>query len=428
MNHVRTAPAAEPRKTRRVLLLAHRIPFPPDKGDKIRSYHLLRHLAARYHVHLAAFVDDRRDLQHEPHLRSICADVCLVPIDPRRRRLASLFGLLTGEPLSLRFFSDRRLQQWVDQSLASQRFDAVVTYSSPMARFVEGPRYESMNRIADFIDVDSEKWAQYATSSRWPASWIYAREARTLLAYERRIAGRFNRTLFVSAAEAQLFVGRAPECAGRVGHFSNGVDTDYFDPALDHPNPYPAGGPIAVFTGAMDYRPNIEAVQWFVEAILPLLQQSCPQARFFIVGSNPARSVRQLAETAGVTVTGRVEDVRPYLRHAQAVVAPLRIARGIQNKVLEAMAMERPVVATAAAAEGIDPQGRALHGIADSPDAFAAATARAFQAGPQPQARQRVVEAFSWGSHLRLVDELIAADSTEPAARQPVELSVPMRP
>ncbi|MGD9944816.1 MAG: TIGR03087 family PEP-CTERM/XrtA system glycosyltransferase [Burkholderiaceae bacterium] len=393
------------------MLLAHRIPFPPDKGDKIRSYHLLRHLARRYDVHLAAFVDDPRDRRHEGRLRELCTDLFLAPIDPRWRRLASLSALLSREPLSLRFFADRRLQAWVDQTLARQPFDAVVTYSSTMARFVAGPAYESLNRIADFIDVDSEKWAQYARTSRWPGSWIYGREARTLLAYERRIAARFHRTLFVSAAEAQLFVERAPECAGRVGYFSNGVDTDYFDPAIAQadPDPYPAGGPVAVFTGAMDYRPNIEAVQWFAEEILPLLRRSSPQARFYIVGSNPARAVRQLAEADGVTVTGRVEDVRPYLRHAQAVVAPLRIARGIQNKVLEAMAMSRPVVSTAAAAEGIDPQGQAIHGIADSPQAFADATARAFEAGVQERARALVVQSFSWESHLRQLDTLIAA-------------------
>lgn len=392
---------------RTVLLLTHRIPFPPDKGDKIRSYHLLRHLAGRYRVHLGAFVDDAADLAHEAALRAICPDVRLFPVDPPMRKLASLIGLLTGEPLSVRFYRDRRVREWVGALRAQERVDAVVTFSSTMAQFAEGPGWSSTTRIADFIDVDSEKWRQYAATGTPPMSWVHAREARTLLAFERRIACQFDRTLFVSDAEASLFLQRAPETRGRVGHFSNGVNTEFFDPAVELHDPYPPGGPVVVFTGAMDYRPNIEAVTWFADEILPHVLRQRADARFCIVGSKPARAVRQLAERPGVIVTGRVPDVRAYLKSAAVAVAPLQIARGIQNKVLEALAMARPVVCTSSAAEGIDPQGSVLAGVEDDAARFADATVRAMTSAARTDARQLVLQRFSWDSHLREVDALI---------------------
>lgn len=395
---------------RTVLLLVHRIPFPPDKGDKIRSYHLLRHLAARYRVYLGAFVDDAPDLAHEPTLRDLCAEVRLFPIEPRVRRLASLIGLATGEPLSVRFYRDRRVREWVEDLRTRERLDAVVAFSSTMAQFVTGVQWAGTTRIADFIDVDSEKWRQYAASGKPPTSWVYGREGRTLLAFERRIASEFTRTLFVSEAEADLFVRRAPETRERIGWFSNGVDTDFFDPAAELPDPYPPGGPVAVFTGAMDYRPNVEAVTWFADEIFPRVLQRRPDARFYVVGSKPVRAVRQLAERPGVIVTGRVPDVRSYLKFAAVAVAPLRIARGIQNKVLEALAMARPVVCTSSAAEGIDPKGSVIAGVEDDPLRFADATVRAMDSTTRADARQLVLQRFSWDSHLRALDALIDAN------------------
>lgn len=395
--------------TTRLLLLAHRIPYPPDKGDKIRSYHVLRHLAGRYRVCLGAFVDDPSDLQYEAPLRALCDEVCLVPIEPRARRLASLWGLLRGEPLSVRYYRNRRMSRWVDSVRCKGRVRAVVTCSSTMARFVAGREWSGTTRIADFVDVDSEKWRQYANSTRPPLSWVYAREARTLLAYERCIAASFNRTLFVSESEAALFAARAPEVAGRIGHLSNGVDTDYFDPDRELSDPYPSGGPVIVFTGAMDYRPNVEAVTWFVDAILPLIARTRPDARFWIVGNKPSQPVLGLARREGVTVTGRVPDVRPYLRHASVVVAPMRMARGLQNKVLEALAMARPVVCTAAAAEGIDPEGHHIAAIEDDETRFAVAVLEAMTDSARTDARRMVVDRFGWERHASELDPMIEA-------------------
>jgi sugar transferase (PEP-CTERM/EpsH1 system associated) len=207
----------------------------------------------------------------------------------------------------------------------------------------------------DFVDVDSDKWRQYAERKPWPASWVYRRESRTMLAFERRVAATVDASVFVSAAEAELFRRLAPEVSDRTTHVNNGVDLAFFSPERDYANPYPAGHEVVVFTGAMDYWANVEAVTWFAREVLPLVRQRRPAASFYIVGARPPDSVRKLESIAGVHVTGTVADVRPYLAHALVAVAPLRIARGVQNKVLEAMAMARPVVATSAALEGIEP-------------------------------------------------------------------------
>jgi sugar transferase (PEP-CTERM/EpsH1 system associated) len=349
-------------------------------------------------------------MQYVERVSSWCAGSLLKPIDARARGLASVRGLVTGEALSLPYYRDAAMQRWVDSTLASERIDAVVAYSSTMAQFVHGPRYAGLARIADFVDVDSDKWRQYAARSRGPKAWVYAREARCLESYERRIAGEFDATLLVSAAEAALFRRIAPECASKVSHYDNGVDTEYFDPAPACEDPYGAAGPVVVFTGAMDYWPNVEAVAWFVREVLPLVRRARPDARFAIVGSNPADEVKALASADGVLVTGRVPDVRPYLSHAAVAVAPLRIARGIQNKVLEAMAMARPVVCTPAAAEGLRDSLEISSGTSDDPQGFAERVLERLERGAVPANREYVVRHYSWEGNLapvqRLIDDL----------------------
>lgn len=166
--------------TSRLLLLVHRIPFPPNKGDKIRSYHLLRHLAARHEVYLGAFVDDPQDWQYEAELARLCKQVKLVGLDPGKRKLASLSGLLTGDALSVPYYRNAELQRWVDDTITAQGINKAVVFSSTMAQFVSGPGHAGLRRIADLCDVDSDKWRQYAQGKRPPMRWVYAREARTL--------------------------------------------------------------------------------------------------------------------------------------------------------------------------------------------------------------------------------------------------------
>ena len=337
-----------------LLLLTHRIPFPPNKGDKVRSFHLLRHLAQHYRVWLGTFVDDPDDWRQVGEVRRFCADVYCAPLNPRRARLWSLRGLATGEPLTLPYYRHAGLQTWVNRVVADQRIERALAFSSAMAQYLRN--HAALRRVMDFVDVDSAKWAQYADGKPWPLNWIYRRESERLLSFERTVAREFAASVFVTAEEAALFRRLAPDVpVERVIAVANGVDTDYFNPDREYPNPYPAGERVLVFTGAMDYWANVDAVDWFARTVFPDIYRAAPDIRFYIVGARPTAAVQQLAILPGVTVTGTVPDVRPYLAHAEFSVAPLRIARGVQNKVLEAMAMGKPVLATSAAMEGIGP-------------------------------------------------------------------------
>jgi sugar transferase (PEP-CTERM/EpsH1 system associated) len=340
---------------RDLLFLSHRIPYPPDKGEKIRAWHIFRHLARSFRIHLGCFVDDPDDAARVSELRPLCADLTCIPIDRRRQRLKALLRFQPGQPLTLGYFHDRRLRQWVDAKLASVDINDIFVYSSAVAGYVMDAA--APVRVLDMVDVDSTKWTSYAETARWPFRTIYAREGRTLLAFERRAAQAFTRSLFVSEAEWRHFITLAPEAADRTGWVENGVDLELFAPGLAFADPYPAtvpqGSPRLVFTGRMDYRPNVDAVDWFATQVMPVLRTIHPDISFAIVGSAPVPQVTALAALPGVIVTGRVVDTRPWLAHATIVVAPLQVARGIQNKILEGMAMARPVIATPQAFEGV---------------------------------------------------------------------------
>ncbi len=393
-----------------LLFLCHRIPYPPNKGDKIRSFHLLRHLSESHAIHLGAFVDDPEDWRHAGALDAFCASVRLVPLDPRRAKLRSLSGLLSGDPLTLPYYRDREMATWVAATLAREKVERAVVYSSAMAQYLLGPDHARLRRVIDFVDVDSDKWLQYAGTKAWPMSWLFRREGRTLLAFDRRVAAAFDHSLFVSSAEAALFRRLAPEAADRVGHYNNGVDVEAFSPDRGWPSPFGEGELPILFTGAMDYWPNEDAVAWFAEQVLPRVRERFPTARFYIVGSNPTERVAALARLESVTVTGRVHQVQPYLAHARVVVAPMHIARGIQNKVLEGMAMARPVVASSKGIEGIDAVIGEEVLVADGADAFTAAVEAVLDgrhAFMGKRARQRIAADFTWDNALPVVDRLL---------------------
>lgn len=366
-----------------ILFLAHRIPFPPNKGDKIRSFHLLKYLAESQRIHLGAFVDDPDDWRHIEEIQRYCAETCLLPLNPLSAKFRSLRGFVTGEALSIPYYADRRMSAWVEGVLGRTPVRAAFVFSSAMAQYVEN--HAATPRIVDFVDVDSDKWRQYAANKSWPASWVYRREADRLLAFDRRIAAQSAHALFVSEHEARLFAGLAPEAADRVRPLENGVDTDYFQPTSELPNPYPDAARVMVFTGAMDYWANVDAVAWFADAVFPEILRACPEARFYVVGSRPAAAVLALGRREGVTVTGAVKDIRPYLQYAHCAVAPLRIARGIQNKVLEALAMARPVLASPAAMEGIEVDGASLDArVAEGAEAWREAGLALLRGGVPP--------------------------------------------
>ena len=393
-----------------LLYLTHRIPYPPNKGDKIRSYHLLKFLTQHFRVHLGTFVDDPGDKQHIAHVKSLCGKCHFAELNPRTAKLRSLSGLLSGEPLTLVYYRDPELKAWVDTLLAQGDISHIVVFSSAMAQYVISSR--PATRIMDFVDVDSDKWRLYAPAKVWPLSWLYRRESSLLLDFERRVAREFDASLFVSATEAALFKTLAPESAAKISYFNNGVDAAFFNPATRHSNPYHDDDEVMVFTGAMDYWPNVDAVVWFAHEILPHILAQRPRAVFYIVGGKPSPAVRNLSALRGVRVTGTVADVRPYLQHARVAVAPLRIARGVQNKVLEAMAMAKPVVVTPQALEGITARTNEEVLLASDSLEFSATVIPLLAASPHENkigsaARARVLADYNWEQNLHRVSQFL---------------------
>lgn len=407
MTEVRDKPA--------VMLLAHRIPYPPNKGDKIRSFHLLQYLRKHYRVLLGCFIDDPQDHQYQSLLEAQCAASCFITLNPTWRKLVSLRGFITGAPLTLPFYANSQMQKWVDQNIQKHDVKRVIAFSSATAQFVDKDWGGNVRRVMDFIDIDSDKWMQYAESKAFPMRQIYRRESRRLLAYEQRIAARFEASSFVSEQESTLFKRLAPRSSDKIHTISNGVDLQQFAPELAFKSPFNRmkSDRHLVFVGAMDYWPNEEAVCWFADEVMPLFNGKVAM-HFWIVGSNPTPAVQKLAQRDNISVTGRVEDVRDYVASADVVVAPLRIARGIQNKVLEALAMGKPVVVTPAALEGIPalPERDLLlaeeaRGLADQILRVIEHPALAEELG---KAGRRCVERhFSWEDNLSLFNELLEA-------------------
>jgi sugar transferase (PEP-CTERM/EpsH1 system associated) len=395
----------------RILFLPHRMPFPPDKGDKIRSYHLLRHLAARHEVTLATFIDDPADEAHVGAVRALCHEAHFERLRPRLSRLRSLRALLTGEAMTLHYYRHAGMARFVRESAAGRMFDAAVVFSSSMAQYAEA--LPGTPTLLDLVDVDSAKWAAYAPRHTWPLSWPLTREGRKLLAYEQRAVAAAHGSFLCTEQERELFHSISPQSKGRVQVLRNGVDATFYSPEAKRRSPFAAGVVPLVFTGAMDYWPNVDGVSWFAQSMLPALRQRHPALHFYIVGRNPSAAVQALAGET-ITVTGTVPDVRPYLQHAAVVVAPLRIARGIQNKILEAMAMARPVIAAASCGAALDARRGQEYLAADTEadyiagvDVLLADPARAAHIGAA--GRRRVLDAYSWDSNLAVLDTQLQA-------------------
>jgi polysaccharide biosynthesis protein PslH len=392
-----------------ILFLAHRIPYPPDRGDKIRSWHLLKQLASLGRVELACLADDEEDAAHLPALREALGGrlgVAHVEVRTRSKAAAGARALIDGRPVSLALFDSPELRDFVARRLAGGTIGTIFAFSGQMAQFV--PHNVRQHFVMDFGDVDSAKFAQYADEGVGPMRWVNRREAGKLFAFERATAARADLCLFVSEAEAELF--RRMTGLGNIRALSNGIDVDHFDPAAAFARLDAAEGgegPLLLFTGQMDYAPNVQAVTWFAREVLPLI----PRARFAIAGRNPAPAVRALAG-ARVIVTGSVPDMRAWLAAAELVVAPLKLARGIQNKVLEAMAMAKPVIASSAAFEGIEAEpGRDLL-VADDAAATAAAingllAAPARAAALGTAARRQMERAYRWETRLAPLAEMV---------------------
>lgn len=393
----------------RLLFIAHRVPYPPNKGDKISTFNMLKYFSGRHDVFFGAFVDDKPDWDHVGRVRELCQEAYFTGLQPSWRRLASLRGLLTGEPLTLPYYRDSGMRNWVARVLEREQLDAVLIYSSALGQYATKNVPSGVRVVFNIDDVDSEKWRAYARHKPFPMSWIYRREGRKLLQFERLCAAEFDATVLISAQEAEVFRDLAPEVAHKVFHRNQGVDTRFFDPALPYSNPYGPNERVLVFVGAMDYYPNIDAVTWFAKEAFPAVRAQVPEAAFYIVGLNPADAVLRLAEQAGVTVTGAVPDVRPYVRHSVAACLPLRISRGIQNKAIEAMALERPILASPAAMAGIDTKGIYEPILAEDAKSFTAAAIQLVSNSPasQPEARRCVLERYDWETHLKRFEGIL---------------------
>lgn len=372
-----------------ILYIAHRIPYPPNKGDKIRSFHQVRHLSKKHSVHLACLVDELEDLQYIKALEEYCVSVDAIYRNKAINKYRSFLAFSTNRPLSVFSFYSKRLRNRIEKRLHSEKIDRIIVFSSAMAEYVK--HVNNIPKIMDFVDVDSDKWQLYAETHRFPFSWIYRLEGRRLARYEEEIARTFNHSIFVTDKEAEIFKQRVNDRP--ISVIPNGVDLEYFSPQfqqasdistqrsplntersplgshLPTSDPQPSA-PILVFTGAMDYFPNVDAVKYFCKEIFPHVRNEMPEAKFMIVGRNPTRPVKELGSQQNVFVTGSVSDIRPYLERARVAVAPFQISRGIPNKILEAMAMGLPVVGTSTAFQGT--QAKETDGIrvADDPNTF----------------------------------------------------------
>lgn len=388
----------------KLLYVCHRIPYPPNKGDKIRAFNFLKCLSRTFDIYLAFTIDDKIDFKHLDEINKYATEVVWVNINPKYRRIKGLVSLFMGKCLSVHYFYSKKLQRNIDRWLRENTFKAVLVYSSSMAEYVCSANH--LTRIMDFCDVDSRKWSQYARGSFFPLSFLYKLEATRLQRYEHKIANDFDMSLFVSEKEADILKQFSPEAKTLV--VQNGIDFAFYDGerTLFHKDDVHPTSPYIVFTGAMNYKPNIDAVCWFVSDVFPLVKRKLPDIRFYIVGNKPGKQVKKLScPPKGVFVTGYVHDVRPYVRNAAVSVAPLRIARGVQTKVLESVALGCPTVATEEAAQGLGLLSELILTAPAAAEKFAAQVILAYERKSQIRdeikVRMRTVERqLTWENQL----------------------------
>src|SRR5437660_4621607 len=352
----------------RILFLVHRLPFPPNKGDKIRSFWELKSLSARHEVDLFCFYDDPSDEQYIGELNRYCRRSYAEKIPVLRSRARAMAAALSGRPFSLGFFFSPSMKQRIEEALTSQTYDLILVFSSQMAQYVES--VTSIPRIIDMVDVDSNKWEQYAEHTLPPSSWLWQREGKNLAKFENRIVAEFSLTLVCAEGEAKILRDRC--ASSRICSLPHPLDIEYYDPAsVGVSEEIAALQPFIIFTGSMDYFPNVDAVLQFYSKVFPLIRRQLPDLRFVIAGRNPRSSIVRLAEDPSVRLTGAIPDMRPYLRGASAAVVPLRIARGLQNKMIEAMAMGVPVAASSMTAAALPTSLSSLLVVEDEPQRLA---------------------------------------------------------
>ncbi len=407
-------PATGAGKGRRlkILFLCHRFPYPPNEGGKIRAFHMIRHLSQRHSVTVASLAHSPAELQAGQALHQHCERVIAEVVPPAARWARAGRALLQSAPSSAAYFYSTALQQRITTAWRGGSFDALWVHCAFMAQYVLP--LSGGYRVLDYCDMDSAKWGEYARHRPFPFSWGYGLESRKLRRFEISASRHFQHFTVATSGELEEFnrLGIQGPCT----IVPNGVDLDHFKPRARKPAP----APVLAFLGRMDYFPNVDAVTYFVKQILPLIRRSLPEAKFRIIGSNPTRTVRRLANIPGVTVTGFVSDVREHLDDVAAAVVPLRICRGTQNKMLESMAMGIPTVATATAARGVQAVAGSDFLAAETPQDFARAVVElvnqpARAAAMAQAARARLESTHCWSASLNAMDRILEeAVSTAP--------------
>jgi sugar transferase (PEP-CTERM/EpsH1 system associated) len=386
----------------RILFLTHRLPYAPNRGDRIRAYYLLRLLASRHLVQLVSLLHDEDERQRLGDLAGVASSVEVAPVRHLRNRFSAVAALAGSRPLTHVLLSSPAFSCAINRSVAVGRPDVVLAYCTGIATAVFRPPLDTVPCVLDMVDVDSEKWAELSATSTLPLKWIYRREARTLRAFERAAADRAAATTVVSDRERSL----AERVLGRpVTTIPNGVDVDFWA--------RPAGQdirPEVVFCGVFNYEPNERAAVWLASEVWPQVKQAVPGARLKLVGMSPSPRVRLLAAAGSIEVTGAVPDVRPHVWQASAAVAPLWLARGTQNKVLEALAAGLPCVVTPAVMEGLPAAARGACAARSDAAGFTEALVSLLRKPAQIAERAAICESvklLSWESQLAPFLELI---------------------
>lgn len=404
---------SRPRAGLKILFLCHRVPYPPDKGEKIRAFHMIRGLARRHKVHLLTLSDGA--VPDLAPLEALCERVEVFPLSRPAAYLRAALRALRPGPLTLSFFESPELADRLRELARSERFDVMVVYCSAMAPYAD--LMPDVPAVLDMVDVDSAKWAQYARFAPLALRPVYALEARRLRRYEASLASRFQRITLATGNETRLYKSFAPQA--RVEAVLSGVDFEFFQP-LDLPkSPHPT----LVFTGQMDYFANVDGVVHFAREVFPRLRQRFPDLELVVVGRSPVPAVRDLGEQPGIQVTGAVGDVRPFLARAWVFVAPLRIAQGVQNKVLEAMASNVPVVASERVLAGLSDggfrNGRDLLSASSNEEMERAVATLIEDASARERlaecARQRLLASYRWAPNLERFEELVGSSARPPA-------------